>query len=58
MKLAKSLVPSDDVRYGIEQEIYLAHCRNIASILSAAGKKGGQELVDQYLEAVNTDTEE
>jgi hypothetical protein len=60
MKLAKLPAPSNDLRFKIEQEAYLAHCQNIASVLAASfGLKVAdrQELVDQYLEAVNTATE-
>jgi hypothetical protein len=60
MKLAKPTAPSDDLRYRIEQEIYLAHCQNVSTLLAAAcGQKveARQDLIDQYLEAVNTPTE-
>jgi hypothetical protein len=60
MKLAKPTAPSNDARFRIEQEIYLSHCQNIATILAASFElkiNGRQELVDQYLEAVNTATE-
>jgi len=60
MKLAKPTSASNDLRYKIEQDTYLAHCQNIASILVAsAGQKviPRQALIDQYLEAVNTSTE-
>jgi hypothetical protein len=60
MKLAKLPAPSDDLRFKIEQEAYLAHCRNIASVLAAAFSMKAtdrQIIIDQYLEAVNTATE-
>jgi hypothetical protein len=60
MKLAKLPAPSNDLRFKIEQEVYMAHCKNIAAILSAAfntKKVVRQDLIDQYLETVNTGTE-
>jgi hypothetical protein len=61
MKLAKPPAYSDDARYETERRTYLAHCENIAAILAAAFKSkpnARQELIDQYLEAVDTETEE
>jgi hypothetical protein len=60
MKLTPPPSPSDDLRYKIEQEVYLTHCTNIANILIAAPEQKmipRQALIDQYLDAVNAAVE-
>jgi hypothetical protein len=56
MKLVKPATPTDDARHKIERETYQNHCRDIASIIAAGGKKP-QDGIDLYLVSVNADTE-
>jgi len=61
MILSKPAIPTNDARYAIERQVYLAHCENIAHIIAAAvGQKVKvrQELIDLYLSTTNAEAEE
>ncbi len=61
MILSKPATPTNDARHATERQVYLAHCQNIATILSASfdnKMEDRQELIDQYLTTTSAEAEE
>ena len=57
MNLERPAAPSNDARYETEQKVYLNHCQNIATIISAVADKKWQNAIDLYLVATNAPQE-